>query len=186
MTRLRARSRTPGWRICFTRAPRSTRSISSSPRTTLCSSSRAHSAAATSRIHSRVTARKRRRRCASSRSSRSGCAKTCDTEAMPEGDALHRAARRLQVLVGEEVEVETPHPRAAVKQLASVLDGRRLESVEAIGKNLLLRFDGGLVLRSHLRMKGRWHVVARGARRVGAPWLVLRGREREAVLWHGP
>ena len=34
---------------------------------------------------------------------------------MPEGDALHRAARRLQVLVGQQLEVETPHPRAAVK-----------------------------------------------------------------------
>jgi endonuclease-8 len=66
---------------------------------------------------------------------------------MPEGDAIHRAARRLQVLVGQQLEVETPHPRAAVKQLAPRLDGRRLESVEAIGKNLLLRFEGGLVLR---------------------------------------
>src|SRR4051812_49928035 len=74
---------------------------------------------------------------------------------MPEGDSLHRAARRLQVLVGEQVEVETPHPRAAVKGLAERLDGRRLEAVEAVGKNLLLRFEGGLVLRSHLRMNGR-------------------------------
>jgi hypothetical protein len=30
---------------------------------------------------------------------------------MPEGDTLHRAARRLQVLVGERVEVEVQHPR---------------------------------------------------------------------------
>ena len=71
---------------------------------------------------------------------------------MPEGDSLHRAARRLQVLVGQRVEVETPHPRAAVKGLAERLDGRRLEQVEAVGKNLLLHFEGGLVLRSHLRM----------------------------------
>src|SRR4051812_50153254 len=88
---------------------------------------------------------------------------------MPEGDALHRAARRLQVLVGQELGVETPHPRAAVKQLAPRLDGKRLESVEAIGKNLLLRFEGGLVLRSHLRMKGRWRVLARGAGLFGTP-----------------
>src|SRR6476660_5607016 len=104
---------------------------------------------------------------------------------MPEGDSLHRAARRLQVLVGERVEVETPHPRAAVKGLAERLDGRRLEQVEAVGKNLLLRFEGGLVLRSHLRMKGRWRVERRGAVRAGKPWLVLRGAEREAVLWNG-
>jgi len=104
---------------------------------------------------------------------------------MPEGDSLHRAASRLQVLVGEQVEVETPHPRAAVKGLAAQLDGRRLEAVDAVGKNLLLRFEGGLVLRSHLRMSGRWRVEPRGAARVGKPWLVLRGPEHEAVLWSG-
>jgi endonuclease-8 len=105
---------------------------------------------------------------------------------MPEGDALHRAAQRLQVLVGQELEVETPHPRAAVKQLAPRLDGRRLESVEAVGKNLLLRFEGGLVLRSHLRMKGRWRVLGRDAPVFGTPWLVLRGDEHAGVLWNGP
>jgi endonuclease-8 len=104
---------------------------------------------------------------------------------MPEGDSLHRAARRLQVLVGERVEVETPHPRAAVKGLAERLDGRRLEGVEAVGKNLLLHFEGGLVVRSHLRMKGRWRVERRGTARAGKPWLVLRGAEQEAVLWNG-
>jgi endonuclease VIII len=105
---------------------------------------------------------------------------------MPEGDALHRAARRLQVLVGQTVEVETPNPRAAVKQLAPLLDGRRLEAVEAVGKNLLLRFEGNLVLRSHLRMKGRWRVLPRDAPLFGTPWLVLRGEEHAAALWHGP
>jgi endonuclease-8 len=105
---------------------------------------------------------------------------------MPEGDALLRAARRLQVLVGQRVEVETPHPRAAIKHLAERLDGRVLQSVEAVGKNLLLRFDGGLVLHSHLRMTGRWRVEQRGATRTGRPWLVLRGETHEGVLWNGP
>jgi endonuclease-8 len=105
---------------------------------------------------------------------------------MPEGDSLARAARRLQVLVGERVEVETPHPRAAVKQLVQRLDGRRLLGVEAAGKNLLLRFEDGVVLRSHLRMSGRWTVHRRGAKLFGRPWLVLRGANREAVLWNGP
>src|SRR5213593_151220 len=104
---------------------------------------------------------------------------------MPEGDSLRRAAARLQVLAGQRVAVETPHPRAAVKGLAQRLDGRRLEQVEAVGKNLLLHFDGGLVLRSHLRMKGRWRVERRGTVRAGRPWLVLRGAEHEAVLWNG-
>jgi endonuclease-8 len=105
---------------------------------------------------------------------------------MPEGDSLHRAARLLQPLVGERVEVETPNPRAAVKQIAERLDGRTLESVEAVGKNLLLRFEGGLLLRSHLRMTGRWRLERRGTARRGKPWLVLRGAQMEGVLWNGP
>jgi endonuclease-8 len=107
---------------------------------------------------------------------------------MPEGDSLHRAARNLQVLVGEQVAVETPHPRARLTRVAERLDGRRLLAVEAVGKNLLLRFEDGLVLRSHLRMKGRWQVFERNgvSRRHGTPWLVLRGDKAEAVLWHGP
>jgi endonuclease-8 len=105
---------------------------------------------------------------------------------MPEGDSLHRAALRLQVLAGQRVEVETPHPRASAKQLVERLDGRRVEAVEAVGKNLLLHFEGGLVLRSHLRMTGRWRVERRGSTRIGRPWLVLRGDEYEAVLWNGP
>jgi endonuclease VIII len=105
---------------------------------------------------------------------------------MPEGDSLRRAAARLQPLVGEQVEVETPHPRAAAKRIAERLDGKRLLAVEAVGKNLLLRFEDGLVLRSHLRMTGRWRLEQRGARRVGRPWLVLRGSRFEGVLWNGP
>jgi endonuclease-8 len=105
---------------------------------------------------------------------------------MPEGDALHRAARGLQVLVGERLEVEAPHPRARVTRVAQRLDGRKLLGVEAVGKNLLLRFEDGLVLRSHLRMSGRWQVLPRNGTRRGTPWLVLRGAESEAVLWNGP
>ena len=104
---------------------------------------------------------------------------------MPEGDAVHRAARRLQVLVGEALEVETPHPRAAVKQLAPTLEGRRLESVRAVGKNLLLEFEGGVVLRNHMRMKGRWCVLSRDAEIFGTPWLVLRGEHHAGVLSGG-
>jgi len=108
------------------------------------------------------------------------------TGAMPEGDSLRRVAARLQPLVGERVEVETPHPRAAAKGIAQAVDGRVLEAVEAVGKNLLLRFEGGVVVRSHLRMTGRWRLERRGSRRVGTPWLVLRGERHEGVLWNGP
>lgn len=105
---------------------------------------------------------------------------------MPEGDALHRAAERLRALEGEVVSVETPHPRAAVLRLPERLDGLRLERVEALGKNLLLGFEGGLTLRSHLRMRGRWRVEPAGREPPGTPWLVLRGGETQAVLWNGP
>jgi len=105
---------------------------------------------------------------------------------MPEGDSVHRAARRLQPLVGERLEAESPHPRAAVTGVAERVDGLRLEAVEAVGKNLLLRFEGRVVLRSHLRMRGRWFVRPRGSPVLGRPWLVLRGERLEAVQVNGP
>jgi len=103
-----------------------------------------------------------------------------ETHAQGHGDAvgLKKAASDLQIPERQF--------RAAVKQLAPRLDGRRLESVEAIGKNLLLHFEGGIVLRSHLRMKGRWRVLERGAAVFGTPWLVLRGASHTGVLWNGP
>jgi len=105
---------------------------------------------------------------------------------MPEGDSLHRAAERLRVLEGDVIAAEAPHPRAAALGVAERIDGRRLERVEAVGKNLLLTFEGGVVLRSHLRMRGRWHVQRTGGPIVGKPWLVLRGGEWEAVQRNGP
>jgi endonuclease VIII len=105
---------------------------------------------------------------------------------MPEGDSLHRIARRLQPLVGERVEAESPHPRGAATGVARAVDGRVLEHVGALGKHLILRFEGGVVVRSHLRMSGRWRVDPRGRVLRGRPWLVLRGTAWEATQWNGP
>ena len=105
---------------------------------------------------------------------------------MPEGDAIHRAARRLQVLVGQRVAATSPNPRAQATRVAETVDGRRLESVDALGKNIVLRFEGGVAVRSHLRMSGRWTVRPKGAASVGLPWLVLAGDAVEGVLWNGP
>ena len=105
---------------------------------------------------------------------------------MPEGDTIHRAAARLQILVGQRIEATSPHPRARVERVAERIDGRTLESVTAHGKNLVLRFDGGVVVRSHLRLSGRWTVRPRGQAARGTPWLVLRGERAEGVLWNGP
>ena len=104
---------------------------------------------------------------------------------MPEGDSLHRAARRLQALVGDSVEAESPNPRGLATGVAEQVDGRRLEAVEAVGKNVILRFEGGVTIRSHLRMSGRWCVVARDTPVFGRPWLVLRGARAQALLYGG-
>jgi endonuclease-8 len=105
---------------------------------------------------------------------------------VPEGDSLHRAAEQLRVLEGEVVEAESPHPRAALLGIAERIDGKRLECVEARGKNLLLTFEGGLVVRSHLRMHGRWLVQPAGRAVFGRPWLVLRAGKWQAVQRNGP
>jgi endonuclease VIII len=105
---------------------------------------------------------------------------------MPEGDSLHRAAARLQPLVGQRLAASSPHPRGQLTGVAAAVDGRVLEVVEAIGKNLLLRFEGGVTVRSHLRMNGRWRVGAADAQRAGRPWLVLRAGDLEATQWNGP
>jgi endonuclease VIII len=107
---------------------------------------------------------------------------------LAEGDTVLRAARRLEeALGGAEVAVSSPSPRGRVAGLEQ-LDGRRLERVEAHGKNLLLRF-GDLVLHSHLGMSGAWHVYRRGAawrKPPRAAWAVLRGERWEAVQFGGP
>ena len=105
---------------------------------------------------------------------------------MPEGDAIHRAALRLQPLVGQRIEAQAIHPRARATRVAEAIDGRVLEALDAHGKNLLFRFEGDIVLRSHLRMSGRWSLRPRGEERRGLPWLVLRGDDVEGVLWNGP
>ncbi|NJK88696.1 MAG: Fpg/Nei family DNA glycosylase [Myxococcales bacterium] len=79
---------------------------------------------------------------------------------MPEGDTIHRTASRLrEVMASKEILVaESTRPEV---QLDSVV-GARVRDVEARGKNLLLHFDNGCVLYSHMRMTGSWHVYRRG------------------------
>jgi endonuclease VIII len=81
---------------------------------------------------------------------------------MPEGDTILRAARALdRVLAGKRItSFESPLARLARTELA----GRRVDRVEARGKNLLFRFDDGRALRSHMRMTGSWHLYRPGER----------------------
>lgn len=106
---------------------------------------------------------------------------------MPEGDSIRRAAARLRLLVGERVEASSPSPRGLATNVARAVNGRVLESVDAVGKHLLLHFEGGVVVRSHLRMNGRWRVRARdGSPPRGRPWLLLTTERWEASQWNGP
>jgi endonuclease-8 len=94
---------------------------------------------------------------------------------MPEGDTIHRAARRLDAaLRGKRIaHAEAPSPRSPVHHRAAELQGRRLEGAEAHGKHLLVHFSGQLVIHSHLGMNGRWWITADGRLPHGKPWLLL-------------
>ena len=58
--------------------------------------------------------------------------------------------------------IRTPHPRFARDRWPERLAGRAVTSVDAHGKHLFLRFEGGLTLHSHLRMTGSWGTYERG------------------------
>ncbi len=94
---------------------------------------------------------------------------------MPEGDTIHRAARRLQVaLAGRQLDqVEAPNPRSPMHRRSSELEGAIVEHAEARGKHLLLHFDNELTLHSQLGINGRWRISSDGRLPYGKPWLLL-------------
>jgi endonuclease VIII len=110
---------------------------------------------------------------------------------MPEGDSIHRAARRVgAALVGSDIRsIEMPQPRHSRDRWAERLEGRGVRSVDAHGKHLFLRFDGDLTLHSHLRMGGMWGVYGRGERwrrSAQRAWLVIRTDAHDVVQFDGP
>jgi endonuclease-8 len=110
---------------------------------------------------------------------------------MPEGDTIASAAKRIRsAVIGKPIEsVETRHPRFAMDRWGERLAGRDVRSVDTHGKNLFLRFDGGLTIYSHLRMGGWWGVFRHGERWRRSPkraWLVLRTADHEVVQFDGP
>ncbi|HEY3991104.1 MAG TPA: DNA-formamidopyrimidine glycosylase family protein [Acidobacteriaceae bacterium] len=110
---------------------------------------------------------------------------------MPEGDTIYRAARALgQALEGKVV----THFETALAPLAAVDDdtpvaARTVEKVESRGKWLLIHFSGDLILATHMRMSGSWHIY-----RTGERWHRPRREMRvvvatagfEAVAFHVP
>jgi endonuclease VIII len=111
---------------------------------------------------------------------------------MPEGDTIYRAARTLNTALAGRIVTRFESGLALLAQIdrAEPIAGRTVESVKAAGKHLLMTFSGqpplalgpvarfgevspnpssaakadGLVLRSHMRMNGSWHIYRPGER----------------------
>ena len=106
--------------------------------------------------------------------------------AMPEGDTIHRSAATLRrALEGRRLtRLEAPRlPRPMPPA------GTGVTSVTARGKHLLIAFDDGHVLHTHMRMTGSWHVYParerwrRGRHRMRA---LLADTEVQAVCFDAP
>jgi endonuclease-8 len=85
---------------------------------------------------------------------------------MPEGDTIVRAARTLQRAIGGQhvTSFETVLPQLSRVDEDHPLTGRIVESVDAEGKWLLVRFSGDLILLTHMLMSGSWHIYRPGER----------------------
>lgn len=78
---------------------------------------------------------------------------------MPEGDTIWRMAEMLNAGLGGRRVV-----RARPDNLKR-FEGRVITEVKPVGKHLLIRFDNGLAIHSHMRMRGAWHLYRRSE-----PW----------------
>jgi len=77
---------------------------------------------------------------------------------MPEGHTVHRIARQLTAdFGGRRVTVTSPQGRFAVG--AARLDQQVVVDAEAVGKQMLIHFDSGDVLRVHLGIYGAWDLA---------------------------
>ena len=74
---------------------------------------------------------------------------------MPEGPTIHRVARDHRKWIGgERLSVCSPQGRFAND--ATLIDGRKLVRLDALGKHLFYHFTGKLVLHVHLGLYGRF------------------------------
>jgi endonuclease-8 len=106
---------------------------------------------------------------------------------MPEGDTIFRAAATLDRWLGRR---EVTAARTTVDRLpAGKLVGQTVEAVEARAKHLLVRFSGGSVLHTHMKMTGSWHVYSAGERWQKPPSqarFVLECGDRIGVCFNAP
>ncbi len=106
---------------------------------------------------------------------------------MPEGDTIFQTAAALRpLLVGCTIlAARARAPGPAIERIV----GSHVTSVEPLGKHMLIRFDNGLALHTHLRMSGTWHRYA-----PGEPWkipawkarVVLEVPEHVVVCFNAP
>lgn len=79
---------------------------------------------------------------------------------MPEGHTIHRLARlHRPILVGNEVSVSSPQGRFSGG--AELLNGERVEEIEAYGKHLFYRWTSADVLHIHLGLFGKFRTFRR-------------------------
>lgn len=85
---------------------------------------------------------------------------------MPEGDTIFRAARTLhRALAGLTITgFHSPLSQLAVVDRRAPIAGRTIAGASARGKHLLMALSGDLVLRTHMRMHGSWHIYRPGER----------------------
>lgn len=85
---------------------------------------------------------------------------------MPEGDTIFRAAATMNRVLANRVVTAFDCVFPLVMRVADqhAVVGRTIESVTSRGKHLLMEFSGGLVLHTHMRMNGSWHLYPEGAR----------------------
>jgi len=80
---------------------------------------------------------------------------------MPEGDTIHRTASALRTaLAGKPMQrFDAPRLVGPVPEA-----GRVVERVESHGKHIEIVWDDNLVLHTHMRMSGSWHLYRHGDR----------------------
>ena len=85
---------------------------------------------------------------------------------MPEGDTIFRTARTLhRALAGHVVTgFESTFPALNRVAVDRPIVGRSIESVRSLGKHLLMTLTGDLILHTHMRMNGSWHIYRPGER----------------------
>jgi endonuclease-8 len=85
---------------------------------------------------------------------------------VPEGDTIFLAAQTLHKFMAGRLVTRFESVYPALTRIAEhrPVVGRTIASVSARGKHLLFMFSGDLVLRTHLRMNGTWHIYPAGAR----------------------